>query len=217
MIPLILLPLGLLAGCLPQDQGHQPPRPRQQARAYAPSPAGAQCMADLHQRQAGFAPLPDAYYGGGCATINTVRLLSLHGDTDALAVSNLGPVTCPLADAFAGWARYGVDRAARLALGSPLARIETMGSYNCRNIAGSDHRSAHATADAIDVSGFVLADGRHISVLSQWSAGTAEERYFLRLVHTSACKRFGTVLGPDYNPAHRNHFHLELSAAGFCR
>jgi len=112
-----------------------------------------------------------------------------------------------------------VDRAARQILGSPLARIETMGSYACRNVAGTGRRSAHATANAIDVSGFVLADGRRISVLHGWNGGTAAEREFLRVVHTSACRRFGTVLGPDYNAAHRDHFHFEPGHNGraFCR
>jgi hypothetical protein len=38
------------------------------------------------------------------------------------------------------------------------------------------------------------------------------------VIHASACKRFGTVLSPDYNAAHRNHFHLEIGASRpFCR
>jgi len=122
----------------------------------------------------------------------------------------------PLAESFAGWARYGVDRAARQILGSPLVRIETMGSYSCRNVAGSGRLSAHARAEAIDVSAFVLADGRRIGVLNDWNGGSAEKK-FLRVIHDSACKRFGTVLGPNYNAAHHNHFHLELGDGRFCR
>ncbi|RYD90654.1 MAG: extensin, partial [Sphingomonadales bacterium] len=73
--------------------------------------------------------------------------------------------------------------------------------------------------DAIDVAAFLLEDGRRISVLDDWSRGTPQEREFLRLVHQSACKRFGTVLGPDYNRAHENHFHVEKVIAGksYCR
>jgi hypothetical protein len=63
----------------------------------------------------------------------------------------------------------------------------------------------------------VLADGRRISVLEDWNAGDAEEREFLQTVQRSACKRFGTVLGPDYNAAHANHFHLEEGSGSFCR
>ena len=102
-------------------------------------------------------------------------------------------------------------------LGSELARIETLGSYNCRNVAATDRLSAHGTAGAIDVSAFVLADGRRISVQQDWSQGTSAEQQFLRTIHASACRRFGTVLGPAYNADHADHFHVELSGGGTCR
>ncbi|RYD66694.1 MAG: hypothetical protein EOP58_04920 [Sphingomonadales bacterium] len=71
--------------------------------------------------------------------------------------------------------------------------------------------------NAVDVAAFVLADGRKISVLGDWTGGTAEEREFLRTVHRSACRRFTTVLGPDYNSAHANHFHFDMGGKSFCR
>ncbi len=215
---LALLPaVALLSACI--DSPQAPKRDavrRPAASAFSPRPELRQCLADLSSNRASFTPLPDQYFGAGCSTVGTVRLTGLRSDDAALQLVNLGPVACPLADTLAGWARFGVDRAARQILGSPLVRIETMGSYSCRNVAGSDRRSAHATAEAIDVSAFILADGRRISVLDKWSAGTSAERQFLTLVHQSACKRFGTVLGPAYNAAHRDHLHVELSGAGFC-
>ena len=214
---LILLPLtAFLGACLDIDDGPRRQSVRRSTSHISPRPEVRQCLANLGARRANFTPLADRRYGAGCATRNTVRLASVRSDGGALGVSNLGPVTCPLADAFAAWARFGVDRAAQQILGSELVRIETMGSYNCRNVSGSGKRSAHATANAIDVSGFVLADGRRISVLGDWSNGSPAERRFLRTVHTSACKRFGTVLGPGYNQAHRDHFHLERSRGEFC-
>jgi hypothetical protein len=215
-----LLPLlALLGGCLDMPQASTPRRQavRQSAQSFTPRPEARQCLASLGATRANFTPLPDQYFGAGCSTVNTVRLASLQGDHAALALSNLGPVTCPLASTFAAWARFGVDRAARQILGSALVRIETMGSYNCRNVAGSSRRSAHARAEAIDIGAFILADGRRISVLDAWNGGTSSERQFLRTVHASACKRFGTTLGPGYNPAHANHFHVELSGSSFCR
>lgn len=175
------------------------------------------CLAELGRSEASYTPLPDQYYGAGCSALNAVRLSTLRSDDASLALTNLGPVTCPLANTFAGWARFGVDRAARQILGSELVRIETMGSYNCRNVAGSSRRSAHATANAIDVSGFVLADGRRITVSGHWREGTSAERRFLQVIHTSACRRFGTVLGPDYNRAHHDHFHVEFGGNAHCR
>jgi hypothetical protein len=34
---------------------------------------------------------------------------------------------------------------------------------------------------------------------------------FLRRIHTAACRHFGTVLGPEANEAHRNHFHVDMA------
>lgn len=216
---LALVPaLALLQGCIHIPEGkRQNPRQSASAPRFTPRPEARQCLATLGATHANFTPLPDQYFGAGCSTLNTVKLASLRSDNAQLALANLGPVTCPLANTFAAWARFGVDRAAQQILGSPLVRIETMGSYNCRNVAGSGRRSAHATADAIDISGFVLADGRRITVLADWSGGTSGEREFLRVVHGSACKRFGTTLGPAYNAAHRDHLHVELSGNAFCR
>jgi hypothetical protein len=214
----ILLPLmALLAACgaVPEGRQHEPLR--RSTTVFSPRPEARQCLALLGKAEAGFTPLPDQYYGAHCSTLNTVKLVSLRSDSTNLGLANLGPVTCPLAQTFAAWARFGVDRAAQQILGSPLVRIETLGSYNCRTVAGTDKMSAHSTANAIDVSAFVLADGRRISVKSDWSAGSNQARAFLQTVHASACKRFGTTLGPEYNAAHRDHFHLELSGKSFCR
>ena len=191
----------------------------QRSSAYIPPrPTEGQCLSDLGAKAAGFTPLPDQYYGAGCATFNAVRLASLSGDNQSFNVSNLGPVTCPLANTFAGWARFGVDRAARTILGSPLVRIETMGSYSCRNVAGTEKRSAHATGNAIDVAAFVLANGRRITVLNGWNSADPAERDFLHTIHQSACRRFGTTLGPDFNAAHRNHIHVDIMSNGYyCR
>ncbi|WP_240504473.1 extensin family protein [Tsuneonella mangrovi] len=207
-----------LAGCgnlIPDSRAPARPAPSVTGN-WAPSSNERMCLASLGRDGTDFNPVPDKYYGAGCSTLDSVTLASLQGDDRRFTLANLGPVACPLADTLAGWARYGIDRAARIEFGSPLARIETFGSYSCRNVAGSSRRSAHARAEAIDVSAFVLADGRRITVAGGWN-GTEKEREFLRVVHASACKRFGTVLGPGYNAAHHDHFHVELGGGGYCR
>ncbi|WP_416172386.1 extensin family protein [Allopontixanthobacter sp.] len=215
-----LIALGAaLAGCggmVPGGRGEQTVRGPATA-AIAVTPDAGRCLAKLGQAGTQFTPVPDRYYGAGCSTVNTVNLSALQGDQERVSLANMGPVTCPTAELMAGWSRFGVDRAARQILGSPLARIETMGSYACRDVAGRGRRSAHASAEAVDVAAFVLADGRRISVLADWDGGGRAEREFLRVVHASACKRFGTVLGPDYNAAHRDHLHLEKGDGSFCR
>jgi len=175
----------------------------------APGNAGPACQASVQPAPLS-PPCPTSTLGLAAPRWGRSSSPSLRSDDAQLALTNLGPVTCPLAETFAAWARFGVDRAAQQILGSPLVRIETMGSYNCRNVAGSDRRSAHATANAIDIAAFVLADGRRITITGDWHGGTPAERQFLTAIHSSACKRFGTVLGPAYNAAHRDHLHLEL-------
>ena len=163
VLPAMSLAL-LLGGCGAVPQSDQP-APRKSAAVLTPRPDTRACLAELGASKAAFSPLPDKYYGAGCSTLGTVQISSVKSDDAKLALTNLGPVTCPLAETFAAWARFGADRAAQQILGSPIVKIETMGSYSCRNVAGTPRRSAHATASAIDVSGFILADGRRITVL----------------------------------------------------
>jgi hypothetical protein len=71
------------------------------------------------------------------------------------------------------------------------------------------HISEHAFGNALDVAGFVLADGRKILVKNGWN-GTPEETGFLHDVQMAACERFTTVLAPGYNVYHYDHIHLDL-------
>jgi hypothetical protein len=182
------------------------------------SETAKQCLSTLKANEVKYTPLPNQNFGGGCKTIDTVKLMQFS--TEA---SNLGAMTCPLAANFTAWAKHAVRPAAREYLGADVVRIETFGTYNCRNVKGarSGKLSEHAFGNAVDVSAFILKDGRRISVLNGWN-GSADERAFLRRLHQSACKRFGTVLGPNYNAAHANHFHFDMGktmkdGSSYCR
>ncbi|WP_375288594.1 extensin family protein, partial [Sphingomonas sp.] len=100
-------------------------------------------------------------------------------------------------------------------LGTQVTAIRHFGSYSCRRLYGRDAGafSEHATADAVDIAGFVLADGRTISVVRDWQ-GNGDAATFLRTVRNGACGVFATVLSPDYNAAHRDHLHLDQAARG---
>ncbi|WP_068075659.1 extensin family protein [Novosphingobium lentum] len=225
---LALVLVALLASCL----GPSRPQPQHRNRAHTaahanahrgpqaiPRPTSAQgesCLADLRGAHDTFLRLDDRDYGNGCYRANAIDLRGVPGDDRLVMVSNLPVVSCSMARGFTGWTRFGAGRAALQILGSPLVRVETFGSYSCRNVAGSDRLSAHASANAIDVSGFALADGRRITVLGDWNNPDPAVRQFLRVVRASACKRFGTVLSPDYNAAHRDHLHVELGDGRFC-
>ncbi|MBW6529960.1 extensin family protein [Sphingomonas sp. RRHST34] len=209
----LLLVTLLLAGCGRVER----PAPSS-ARGEVEGPSlreTRQCLADLRALGVDFQPLPDKQYGGGCALVGTVKLLDIGVPT-----ANLGAVRCGEARTYAAWARNGVAPAAYQILGSELSRVVSMGSYACRNTIGTKgpaRRSGHALANAIDIAAFELKDGRRISILDDWRSPDPQVQLFLRTVHASACRRFGTVLSPDYNAVHRDHLHLEDDGARFCR
>ncbi|EPL13189.1 MAG: extensin family protein [Pseudomonas lactis] len=143
-------------------------------------------------------------------------VLRVQGADVALSSSFLA--SCPLAVAFALFERHSLQPAAQAVFGQAVSRVEHLGSLACRNIYNrADGRlSQHASANALDIAGFRLADGRSISVLKDWP-GQGDSARFLRLVRDGACDDFNVVLSPDYNAAHRNHFHLDMGRWWVCR
>jgi hypothetical protein len=208
----IIETLLLLASCAAgEDRNARTSTPT--ARTSIDSPQTRLCMANLGQL-ARFDALPDRDLGGGCHMLGSVRLTNV-----GVPVGNLSATTCPLAATFTGWIRNGVMPAARVYLQAELARVETFGSYSCRNVnsALAGRLSEHASANAIDISGFVLADGRHITLKNDWNSPDPAVRSFLLAIRTSACRRFKTVLSPDYNALHADHFHVDMGRGPFCK
>jgi hypothetical protein len=120
-------------------------------------------------------------------------------------------LACPIVSALDRWVSEGVQPAALHWFGSPVTIVHQIGSYSCRDMVGvaGDHMSEHAFGNALDISGFTLADGRTITVKDGWH-GTAEEQGFLHDVQLYACETFVTVLAPGYNIYHYNHIHVDL-------
>jgi hypothetical protein len=127
------------------------------------------------------------------------------------ALTPAATLACPLVSALDRWVSEGVQPAALRWFGSPVTEIKQISAYSCRSMvgAGSSHISEHAFGNALDVAGFVLADGRKITVKDGWR-GAPEEQGFLHDVHTAACETFSTVLAPGYNAAHYDHIHVDL-------
>ena len=127
-------------------------------------------------------------------------------------------VTCRLAASWVLFERHALQPAARRHLGTEVAGIRHLGTQNCRNVnhAREGRRSQHATANAIDVAGFVLRDGREVRLARDWGA-PGPEAGFLRDVRDGACRWFRAVLGPDHDAAHRDHFHLDTGPWRACR
>ncbi len=203
----------MLAACSGGDDRRSRPTVRPPDRLTIDSPQVRVCLANLGQL-ARFQALPDRDFGGGCHSFASVKLTDI-----GVPIANLGAMNCSLAATFTAWVRNGVIPAARVHLGAEVVRVETMGSYSCRNVNGAatGRLSEHASANAVDVSGFVLADGRRITIRQDWSTTDPAVRGFLLAVRTSACRRFKTVLSPDYNRLHEDHFHLDMGRGPFCR
>jgi hypothetical protein len=89
-------------------------------------------------------------------------------------------LNCAMVASLHTWVERTLQPAAQELLGSPVARIRNVSGYSCRNRVGTafhaDRLSEHALANAIDIAGFVTADGRTIDVLSQWGPTGRELR-----------------------------------------
>jgi hypothetical protein len=122
---------------------------------------------------------------------------------------------CPMIPQVERWLTAVVDPAARRHLGQGVAEIKVAASYACRpiNHVSGARLSEHGRANALDVSRFVLADGSVVTVKDGWHA-LGPERAFLREIHAGACNEFTTVLGPNADAYHRDHFHLDLARHG---
>ena len=176
---------------------------------------GPLCRDLLQRAGIAFVSLPARSAADGqCGYGDAVRF----GSDGAVAIdyrpSNLG-TNCAVAAALALWEWHVVQPAALRHFGQQVEVIDHFGSYSCRRIYGRSEGawSEHSTANAVDIAGFRLADGTRISVLRDW-AGSDQEARFLRDVRDGACSLFSTVLSPDYNAAHRDHFHFDQAQRG---
>lgn len=158
-----------------------------------------------------FTRLADSAPHPGCPVENAVRIQGAN-----VGLSSSFMATCPLAVSFALFERHGLQPAAQAVFGQPVSRVEHVGSFTCRSIAGSQRPSQHSYANALDMVGFRLRDGQHISVLRDWP-GQGDKARFLRLVQEAACDSFNVTLGPEYNTAHRDHFHVDMGMWRMCR
>jgi hypothetical protein len=150
---------------------------------------------------------------GRCGDASPVLVTAIKVSRREVPLAMPITVTCPMATAFADWVN-ALDAQSQALADTPLATVTTGGSMVCRGRVGTRSRglSEHAFANAIDVHGFILADGRNVDVLSDWRPSDALEGQLLRLAHALGCERFTTILGPEANAAHRNHFHFDLKA-----
>ncbi|SFR10235.1 extensin family protein [Poseidonocella sedimentorum] len=150
----------------------------------------------------------------GCGIGEAVRVRSVLG----VRLSQTSLMDCTTARALKTWIRKGAKPALGQT-GGGLAELKVFAHYACRprNSQPGAKISEHGRGRAIDVGGFVLRDGREISVLEGWNSSAARA---LRRMHKAACGPFGTVLGPEANRFHRDHFHFDTAryrSGSYCR
>lgn len=122
---------------------------------------------------------------------------------------------CPMIEPIDRWLHQVVQPAARQRFGQRVVELKIVASYACRsrNSRRGAKLSEHGRANAIDIAAFVLADGTRVTVKNGWSWGSRDAR-FLRTVHRGACQYFSTVLGPNADRFHHDHFHFDLARHG---
>lgn len=177
--------------------------------------AGETCRAALETGFVSYRLMEDITRSPQCGIQNRVSLQGVGG-------AGLKPVetSCGIALRMAMWEQHTLAPAATDILGAQISSIDHLSSYNCREIrtlGGSGGRmSTHATAEAIDITGFRFKDGQNIQLLADWN-GDDLEAEFLRAARDGACTWFETTLGPDFNSLHADHFHLQSRGWGTCR
>lgn len=158
--------------------------------------------------------IADVVGRGACGIDDPVLVTRVAG----VDLSRPARMTCEAASALDGWVTRGAKPILRGA-GGGLSELRVAAGYACRtrNSRPGARLSEHARGNAIDISAFTLNDGSTLTVTEDWRS---DNRRIMRRLHRSACGPFSTVIGPDGDRFHQNHFHLDVADYGggtYCR
>ena len=150
---------------------------------------------------------------GGCGIPNAVRLRVVHG----IPLTAPATINCTTAQAVSQWVLDAEDIVGNT--GGGIANLRVVASYACRtrNSRAGARLSEHATGSAIDIAGIGLQNGSELSVLNNWRGTNSG---IMTRLHESACGTFGTVLGPNSDRYHQDHFHFDVASyrsGAYCR
>lgn len=190
-----------------------PPGPITQYKLRGLTPEACASLLSQANQKALIRTQPVADSAGACPLHNVVRVR----DFGPVSLNSSFLASCPLALSSALFVSQQARPLTRTWTGSELVRIEHLGSYACRNIyhRPDARRSEHATAEALDISAFRLANGERVTILHGWRSTKTQP--WLQALLTASCGYYGNGLGPEYNAAHANHFHLGMRGFGLCR
>ncbi|MEE4012028.1 extensin family protein [Roseibium sp. FZY0029] len=161
------------------------------------------------------APLHGDEGNEGCGIAVPVNLTGVSSESVEVAFPTNATLSCGFVKTLTEWVIQDVVPLAQAEFGKPVSEFFTGPGYQCRrrNNQPDGKLSEHALGKAIDITAFRLSDGTEISVETDWASKTKKGN-FLASVHKAACKRFTTVLGPDADPNHKSHFHLDIGCHG---
>lgn len=150
-----------------------------------------------------------------CGVNRAVRVHQINGVT----LSRASVMECDTARTLKRW--MGQDMTPIVGnRGGGVTGLRVAAHYACRtrNSQPDARVSEHAKGRAIDIAAFQLRDGSEISVEDHWGRG--RNGRILRRLHQSACGPFGTVLGPESDRWHQDHFHFDTAryrSGAYCR
>lgn len=151
----------------------------------------------------------------GCGIANPVQVTEVGG----VRLSTPATMNCETAQALLTWTERGAKPAVGR-LGGGIASYRVVAHYSCRtrNSQPGARISEHGKGRAIDIAGIKLNNGIDLTVLTGWKDRT--QGPILRGMWRAACGPFGTVLGPDANRFHLDHFHFDTASyrnGSYCR
>ena len=183
------------------------PQPAGEAGRGKPEAPSA-CQLRVADKIAVIEPLPSLAGPGDCGATDVVRLEAIiQPDKSRVTLSPPATMRCTMAEALANWVREDLTATAAQ-LGSAPRTLDNYASYDCRGrnrVAGA-RISQHGLANAIDVRGVHLVNGRFASFTDR-----KLDRAFREAARKSICERFTTVLGPGSDGHHEDHIHMDLA------
>lgn len=150
-----------------------------------------------------------------CRVQSPLSVTGVMANGRMVPFSGAATLDCGMATALPAWVG-DVDGYLAAYADTRIESVIVGTSYMCRNVnnASAGNLSFHSFADALDVVGFKLEDGRTVTVEAAWNGTAEQERRIVRFAHDAACTRFTTTLGPEANAQHHDHLHLDLGCHG---
>src|SRR5262249_5065931 len=115
-----------------------------------------------------------------CGAPAAVMLRGIGSGANKVEINPPATLNCAMVGRLHTWVEKVLQPAARQSFRGPIVRLPSASGHSCRNRNGatthSDKLSEHALANAIDIGGFAMADGRTINVAKFWGPTLRDQR-----------------------------------------